>query len=128
MSINLILPKTCTDPAIVEEVTIAKQPGGNFIVNARDVALTSLEFLEELRSAVIDAHAPYSTSIKFYITPECLDYRTFEAFGQLHKNDLHSVDLVEDAECIGLCVNAADVGINGYTSGVAYPHPDCPIH
>lgn len=33
------------------------------------------------------------------------------------------------AECNGLCVAAADIGVLGVPSGlIAYPHPACPEH
>ena len=30
------------------------------------------------------------------------------------------------ANCDGLCIDSADVGVPGY--GIAYPHPGCPLH
>ena len=30
------------------------------------------------------------------------------------------------AECDGMCLDSADIGVPGY--GIAYPHPGCPLH
>lgn len=31
-------------------------------------------------------------------------------------------------ECNGICMSAADIGLDEYGSMIAYPHPDCPEH
>jgi hypothetical protein len=31
-----------------------------------------------------------------------------------------------EAECDGLCLTGADIGVP--SAGVAYPHPGCPLH
>ena len=33
----------------------------------------------------------------------------------------------EEAECNGICLTGADIGVPEY-GGVAYAHPDCPAH
>jgi predicted nucleic acid-binding Zn ribbon protein len=34
-----------------------------------------------------------------------------------------------DAECNGICLTPADIGLPEYSSaGIAYAHPDCPVH
>lgn len=30
------------------------------------------------------------------------------------------------AECNGMCIDSAEIGVPGY--GIAYPHPECPLH
>lgn len=34
---------------------------------------------------------------------------------------------IPTAECDGLCVSAADIGV-GRADQIAYPHPGCPLH
>lgn len=34
----------------------------------------------------------------------------------------------EEAECNGICLYAADIGLPEYGDVVAYTHPDCPEH
>lgn len=34
---------------------------------------------------------------------------------------------IDEPECDGLCVTAADLGV-GLSVAVAYPHPGCPLH
>lgn len=36
-------------------------------------------------------------------------------------------DIPAEAECDGLCVSAADIGLPEYNM-IAYPHPGCPLH
>lgn len=40
--------------------------------------------------------------------------------------DLLANQTSSTAECDGLCIDSADVGVPGY--GIAYPHPGCPLH
>lgn len=35
----------------------------------------------------------------------------------------------DDSECNGICLTPADIGLPEYSSaGIAYAHPDCPVH
>lgn len=33
-----------------------------------------------------------------------------------------------ETQCNGICLSAADIGVDGYGDMIAYAHPDCPEH
>lgn len=120
------LPETCTDPSLIVDLSFTFTPDETLVVDARDTVQINEAFFDALFEHVINMCEPYYAHIFFVVEEKSHVYFDIAQLCITRTSQTHTVEYLTDSDCLGICVSATDLGLP--LDGIAYPHPECPIH